>query len=215
MNKQKGFSAVIVLLIILVLGAVGFAGYYVYKQQNKNTTTDSNNIPTAQTEQKQPETPTPNLKDYITFNEMGIKAPKESINSNIYYIYDTYLHENFGNNSQIIKVNSKAIHDTLNQKLQNDPTSSTISAEITSCSYGSAGTISKIYKKDMNENTYINQESIKGYLELNEAKDLGDFYLLYTSPQAPCSDIVFEDENLYANQPIESAKKFFNSFTIL
>ena len=37
MNKQKGFSTVIVLLSVLVVTAVGFAGYYVYNQQENKS----------------------------------------------------------------------------------------------------------------------------------------------------------------------------------
>ena len=208
MNKQKGFSAVIVLLIILVLGAVGFAGYYVYKQQGKNTTNNSTNVPTAQTEQKQPETPAPNLKDYITFNEMGVKAPKESLNSNIYYVYDS--------SKKAIKINSTATNNYLLDRYKKDTLNNNISEQIESCAMGSAGIISTVTKQDiLDNNHYLDQESINLLKQNNLAKDFGDYYIIYTGPQSPCSDIVFEDENLYANQPIESAKKFFNSFTIL
>ena len=208
MNKQKGFSAVIVLLIILVLGAVGFAGYYVYKQQGKNTTNNSTNVPTAQTEQKQPETPAPNLKDYITFNEMGVKAPKESLNSNIYYVYDS--------NIQYIEINSRALYEELNKMLENNPSDNTVSEELRSCEQGSAGVIYKKFKKDINVNEFTNQEYINNALAAGEAKDLGDYYLLYVQPQSACSYLQSQDKFVKESlSAVESAKKFFNSFTTL
>lgn len=58
MNNQKGFSAVIVLLSILVVTAVGFTGYYVWDtQQNKPS-------PTKQA-QPQSTTPTPTTSNKV------------------------------------------------------------------------------------------------------------------------------------------------------
>lgn len=40
--NQKGFSATVILLVILVLAVVGFAGWYVYQSQHKTNNTVSN-----------------------------------------------------------------------------------------------------------------------------------------------------------------------------
>jgi hypothetical protein len=83
MNKQNGFSAVIVLLSILVITALGFTGYYVWNtQQDKNATTsdtqpavagakeDSSKVAEQQVKQT-----LPNNQDYLVIEEWGVKIP--------------------------------------------------------------------------------------------------------------------------------------------
>ena len=42
-NKQKGFSTVILLLSLILVAIVGFTGYYVWNQQNNKKTTENSN----------------------------------------------------------------------------------------------------------------------------------------------------------------------------
>ncbi|MBP7820608.1 hypothetical protein KA025_00625 [Candidatus Saccharibacteria bacterium] len=56
-NNQKGFSVLVTLLVVVVIGAVGFAGWQVYSKQQTNkdsvtqTQTPSNASPTLNSAQ--------------------------------------------------------------------------------------------------------------------------------------------------------------------
>lgn len=53
MKKQQGFSLVEGLLIVLVLGVIGFGGYYVWSQQQKKNNADTSQQATPESDQAQ------------------------------------------------------------------------------------------------------------------------------------------------------------------
>jgi len=79
MTKQKGFSAVIVLLSILVVTAVGFTGYYVWNsqqdkkadQQPEATITQPKSTDSKQTSSETTNT-TQNTQKYLVIKEWGV-----------------------------------------------------------------------------------------------------------------------------------------------
>jgi hypothetical protein len=89
MNKQKGFSAVILLLVLLLLVAVGFTGYYVWNTQNNKNKDVAEVAPATETKQQTPITTTPapvkEEQKYLVIKEWGVKIPlSEKINDLTY-----------------------------------------------------------------------------------------------------------------------------------
>lgn len=77
--NQKGFSAVVILLALLLIVAIGFTGYYVWNtQQNKKTASAETKTVAVVTPQKTTTNPTPATQDtqkYLVVKEWGIKIP--------------------------------------------------------------------------------------------------------------------------------------------
>jgi len=84
MTKQKGFSAVIVLLSILVVTAVGFTGYYVWNSQQDKKADQQPEATITQpksTDSKQTSSEAKNTQDaqkYFIIKDWSIKIPVES-----------------------------------------------------------------------------------------------------------------------------------------
>ena len=81
MNKQKGFSAVIVLLSLLLLVAVGFTGYFVWNTQNNKKDKSAEVAPATATKQEaQKESPAPAKEEqkYLVIKEWGVSLPLEN-----------------------------------------------------------------------------------------------------------------------------------------
>ena len=96
---QKGFSAIIVLLILILIAVIGFTGYYVWdtqKSKNKQTTqnaqtnTESPNVVNSQ-EQTEVAKPT-DAQKYLVIKEWGVKIPaqNEVISDYIYFMEDSH-----------------------------------------------------------------------------------------------------------------------------
>ncbi len=80
MNNQKGFSAVIVLLSLILLVAVGFTGYFVWNTQNSKKDTTAEVAPaTATKPETKQETPAPAKEEqkYLVIKELNIVIPLE------------------------------------------------------------------------------------------------------------------------------------------
>ena len=76
MVNQKGFSAVIVLLGLLLVVAVGFTGYFVWNTQNSKKDTAAEVAPaTATKPETKQETPAPAKEEqkYLVIKEWGVK----------------------------------------------------------------------------------------------------------------------------------------------
>jgi hypothetical protein len=85
MKKQNGFSAVIVLLSILVVTAIGFTGYYVWNTQQDKKEDTSTTQPavagaeeTAATTEQTAEQAPQDTQKYLIIEEWGVKIPVES-----------------------------------------------------------------------------------------------------------------------------------------
>lgn len=77
MKGQKGFSAVVLLLGILVVTAVGFTAYYVWNTQNNKKEESVVVEPTAEvkSETVNNNTKTPDTQKYLVIKEWGVKIP--------------------------------------------------------------------------------------------------------------------------------------------
>ncbi len=77
MKGQKGFSAVVLLLGILVVTAVGFTAYYVWNTQNNKKEESVVVEPTAEvkSENVNNDTKTPDTQKYLVIKEWGVKIP--------------------------------------------------------------------------------------------------------------------------------------------
>jgi hypothetical protein len=92
MYKQKGFSAVVLLLGLLLIVAVGFTGYYVWNTQNNNKDNSKEVAPAAATKQESnQETPAPVKEEqkYLVIKEWGVKIPVDDNYTYKYSIYDS------------------------------------------------------------------------------------------------------------------------------
>jgi hypothetical protein len=90
--NQKGFSHFEIALLILVLAALGFAGYTVY-QKNKPESQTTTTVVTKQEEtkkaeeQKEPESKPNTDENYLVIAEWGVKIKVPSANK-LQYSYD-------------------------------------------------------------------------------------------------------------------------------
>ena len=78
MNKQKGFSAVILLLSLLLIVAVGFTGYYVWNSQDnkkENKAEVAQDTDTKQETNQSTTDPTKEEDKYLVIKELGISIP--------------------------------------------------------------------------------------------------------------------------------------------
>jgi hypothetical protein len=78
MKKQNGFSAVIVLLSILVVTAIGFTGYYVWNTQQESNKQDSQ-------VKQEPLTTNITSPEYINIDSLGIKIPASNVSRSFTY----------------------------------------------------------------------------------------------------------------------------------
>ncbi|MCA9351079.1 hypothetical protein KC874_05310 [Candidatus Saccharibacteria bacterium] len=90
MINHKGFSAVIVLLSILVLTAIGFTGYYVWNTQQEDDQLNAANQQSATLVSQEP-TNTNNspvdTQKYLVINEWGVKIPTPDADKATYTYY--------------------------------------------------------------------------------------------------------------------------------
>jgi cytoskeletal protein RodZ len=81
MNKQRGFSTVVLLLGLLLIVAVVFTGYYVWNNQNNKDDNKAEVAPATTTKQEtKQDAPSP-VKDeqkYLVIKEWGVKMPVSS-----------------------------------------------------------------------------------------------------------------------------------------
>ncbi len=108
-KKQTGFSALVIVAIIFVVGLIGTAGWFVLgrdskkeSSESKTTTTEApkqeqkpeqttNNVGTTQpTETPQATIPEANKasQGFLTINEWGVKIPLTAETANSYYVYE-------------------------------------------------------------------------------------------------------------------------------
>ena len=165
MKNQKGFSAVIVLLSILVITAIGFTGYYVFSKQRDTKETPVAAVAGAQEQAKapaeQPTTPAqPENKDYLVIKEWSVKLPIASTISDATYDLSSGY--------------AMLSKDTYNKQWDN-------------CS-GGGGSISRF--KDANDPMFAEDISPAGAYEdlLSRSKKIGEYYYYFTSPQSMCGD---------------------------
>lgn len=73
-KNQNGFSPLFILLIVLVVGAIGFGAWYVLKQDNKQTsTTTEQTAPSESPQTQQPTDPSEGGK-YLVIKEWNVRA---------------------------------------------------------------------------------------------------------------------------------------------
>jgi uncharacterized protein (UPF0333 family) len=76
-NNQMGFSAVEVLMLVVIVALLGTVGYLFYKNHNKTTpaaTTTNTGAPATQTTPATTTTPTVDTTNYLVIKEWGIKV---------------------------------------------------------------------------------------------------------------------------------------------
>jgi len=94
MKKQNGFSAVIVLLSILVVTAIGFTGYYVWNTQQDKKEDTSTTQPavagaeeTAATTEQTAEQAPQDTQKYLVIEEWGVKIAMPGSEKATYLFY--------------------------------------------------------------------------------------------------------------------------------
>lgn len=97
MKSQKGFSPVVIVLLIALVGIVGATGWYVYSNNKKtneslsntqkaaNSTVDSSKKATATAKPTTTPTPTQSSQKYLVIKEWGVKIPVDDKYSDITY----------------------------------------------------------------------------------------------------------------------------------
>lgn len=101
MNKinQTGFSAVVILLVLLLLTAVSITGYFVYSAQNKETSkvtvapesSKDSTAPAVAPESSKDSTAPATQQDtqkYLVIKEWGVKIPLTDEIRDAYYVYE-------------------------------------------------------------------------------------------------------------------------------
>ncbi|MDB5163618.1 MAG: hypothetical protein JWS12_235 [Candidatus Saccharibacteria bacterium] len=90
--NSKGFSAVEALLILIIVGVIGFVGWYVYKSQKDTNKTLNNTSQGASTPQKVTKTPTSSspqsmttTQKSLTVKEWGVQVPLDANTTDLYY----------------------------------------------------------------------------------------------------------------------------------
>jgi uncharacterized protein (UPF0333 family) len=84
--NQKGFSAVEGLLILVVIGIIGGAGWYVFKSRSQATKSlDSANNTTSYIAKQKSQPKTTPTKQYLEVKEWGVKIPLTSDISDLTY----------------------------------------------------------------------------------------------------------------------------------
>lgn len=84
-KNQNGFSPLFVLLIVLVVGAVGFGAWYVINQKDENTATNQTTQTESVTESEPVSDPSEGGK-YLVIKEWGVRFPvSPSIKGDVAY----------------------------------------------------------------------------------------------------------------------------------
>lgn len=87
-NKQNGFSAVEIILIIVVVALLGVGGWYVFQNQNKPADTTTNTSQNDQPqEQKTDEQPADPNEGYLVIKEWGVKLKMKEA-AKVTYTFD-------------------------------------------------------------------------------------------------------------------------------
>ena len=81
MKNQKGFSVVHAILIVIIVGILGFAGWYVWDSNQKNKPQDRLHDSVKRSEPRTALTPTTapaSSQKYIVIKEWGVKIPENN-----------------------------------------------------------------------------------------------------------------------------------------
>lgn len=166
-HTQSGFSLVVILLVLILVAVVGFAGYYVYNtQQNKKDTASQPATDKKLTSANPAATPAaPTAQDtqkYLVIKEWGVKVP---LAKNIEDA--TYYYRAFEDGGSAVYVSTK-----------------TISAKYPDC----AADKTTVYAYGRFNNPNERNELVdKTMGELNpNAPKVGNYYYYAIHPQAYC-----------------------------
>ncbi len=166
MKNQKGFSIVIVLLCILVVSFIGFAGYYVWNTQQDKKEKEVATVAGAQEQApavKEESQPTPTAQDaqkYLEIKEWGVKIPLTQTISDAAYNFDS-----FNNSAGLYKVSYAQY-----------------------CPSGYGGYIGRF--KDANDPLFARDTVGPGTFDALVARSvkINEYYYYYISPQSMCGD---------------------------
>ncbi len=92
MNKQRGFSTVVLLLGLLLIVAVGFTGYYVWNSQNNKKEDKAEVAPATTTKQEAKKiepSPVKEEQKYLVIKEWGVKIPLSEKITDLTYRFNT------------------------------------------------------------------------------------------------------------------------------
>jgi hypothetical protein len=159
-TNQSGFTPVAILLVLILVTIVGFAGYYVYKtQQNKKDDTK----PTAADPASTPTAPsTTNTQKYLVIKEWGVKVPLTTPIADA-----TYLYKAFDGGGSSVYLSTKSIASKYPECAAN---------KTTLFAYGRFDNPNAL-------NDFGNQSIGADY---PNAPKVGTYYYYGVHPQAPC-----------------------------
>jgi Tfp pilus assembly protein PilX len=207
MKKQNGFSAVIVLLSILVVTAIGFTGYYVWNTQQDKKEDTSTTQPavagaeetTATTEQTAEQAPQDTQK-YLVIEEWGVKIPVDKKYSDLY-------------------INKYCVDDRDYCAFIYSPTQITLAKSINGTCYSPADSnnIGRIVRYKNPDGQHLGTTS---GLAFPPAKKLGDWYYGFDVPdEATCqygnANPANNDLSNYYIQFNEDITEYINKIQIL
>jgi Tfp pilus assembly protein PilE len=83
-NDQSGFSALEVILILVIVAVLGGVGYYVYSQRNMKSNSETTNTSSGVAKDS---ANTNTSNGYLKITEMGVKLKLPSDQTDLYYFY--------------------------------------------------------------------------------------------------------------------------------
>lgn len=188
--NQKGFTALETVLIIVVLAVIGGAGYYVYHQNHKTKTAQTQNSAskTDSTASSQASKPASKTK-YLSIKEWGVQAPVTN-GDTLTYKFDS---------------GSQATAMIISQKLSQNYDCKT---------YG-AGGISRYKGTDPASDSGLTAKSGQTVAQYAQTasltyKHLGDYYYFFDHDQAACGNITAGTNNPTDG---EDAQQAANAYT--
>lgn len=191
-NINKGFSAVFVIIFTVAIGVVGFAGWFVWNQ-NQDTNLSSYEECIAQKDSKVQES----YPEVCVYKDQRFTKPEQADDKENTSITDSsvsdskkYLEvEEWGVKFTLVDGMSDAVYTFENYEGQQDRYLWLSKKEYVDLGFCERGFGSIWRFKNAEDSVFNDNTPGISYNEaLSKAIKIGDYYYMYTSPQAMCGD---------------------------
>lgn len=185
--NQNGFGAIETLLIIVIVGILGFTGWWVWNSKDKANSSfhNSGNSQTYSAKKKAPtQSSSKNTQKYLTIKEWGVRAPYASDDTLSYVFMSVDNNGNISYSSTTATYTAVIISKNLATNYDCPGTNNMPSG---------AGGISRLKPTDTIESGDTAEQAAK-----NDPVDyhlINGYYYTFDHDQAACSDKVTTDTN--------------------